>query len=196
LQRIHDALTLAQELSHPFSLIYALSFAAMLHQYRREEQLTQERAEAVIRLCTDRGSLTWLGLSTIWWGWALNEQGQREEGLAQMHQGFAITQATGIELGRSRNLALLAEAYGKVGQVEEGLAVLAEALALVDRTREQFYEAELYRLKGELTLQQESQKSKVKKQKSKVKSPKTQIPKPKSQLPHWSGSGGVFSQSY
>ena len=54
---------------------------------------------------------------------------------------------------RPHFLALLAEAYGKVGQTEEGLSVLAEALALVDKTGERYYEAELYRLKGELTLQ-------------------------------------------
>jgi predicted ATPase len=47
----------------------------------------------------------------------------------------------------------LAEAYGKVGQVEEGLSALAEALAVTHKTGERYYEAELYRLKGQLTLQ-------------------------------------------
>ena len=60
----------------------------------------------------------------------------------------------GQRLDRPYYLALLAEAYGKVGQTEEGLTVLAEALAVVDKTGERCYEAELYRLKGELTLQQ------------------------------------------
>ena len=55
LQRIHEALTLAQELSHPFSLAYALSYAAMLHQFRREGQAAQERAEAKITLSTEQG---------------------------------------------------------------------------------------------------------------------------------------------
>jgi predicted ATPase len=54
---------------------------------------------------------------------------------------------------RSHFLALLAEAYGKVGRAEEGLAALVEALAQVEKTGERWYEAELYRLKGELTLQ-------------------------------------------
>ena len=54
---------------------------------------------------------------------------------------------------RSYYLALLAEACGKVGQAEEGLNALAEALLMVDRTGERYYEAELYRLKGELSLQ-------------------------------------------
>ena len=88
--------------------------------------------------------------------WALAEQGQGEEGIAQLRQGLAAHQATGEEIVRSHFLALLAEAYGKVGQPREGLAVLTEALAMADRTEERFYEAELYRLKGELTLAQSS----------------------------------------
>src|SRR5262249_61978620 len=61
--------------------------------------------------------------------------------------------AMGHESGRSSLLALLAATYGKAGQAEEGLNTLAEALAVVDKTGERFYEAEVYRLKGELTLQ-------------------------------------------
>jgi predicted ATPase len=62
----------------------------------------------------------------------------------------------GTELSQSYLLALLAETYGKIGQIEEGLAVLAEALVAVHRTGEHFWEAELYRLKGELALAQSS----------------------------------------
>ena len=85
-------------------------------------------------------------------GWALAVQGQ-EEGIAQIRQGLAALRATGGEVSRPYFLALLAEAYGKVGQAEEGLTALAEALAQVDKTGERYYEAELYRLKGQLTLQ-------------------------------------------
>ena len=61
-------------------------------------------------------------------------------------------------------LGHLAEAYGKVGQIEEGLTLLVEALAHVHRTGERFCEAALYRLKGELTLKQ----SKVQRPRSEV----------------------------
>jgi predicted ATPase len=59
-------------------------------------------------------------------------------------------------MGRPHFLALLAEAYGKVGEAKQGLTTLAEALAQVKKTGERWYEAELYRLKGELTLQREA----------------------------------------
>ncbi len=163
LKRIREALTLAQEFSHPYNLAYVLICAASHHQFRREGQLARERAEAVMTLSSEQGFPLYLALGTIVQGWALAEQGQAEEGIAQMQQGLAAWRATGAELFRPRGLALLAEAYGKMGQAEEGLTVLAEALAAMNKSRERWYEAELYRLKGELTLQ-----SKVPGQKSKV----------------------------
>jgi predicted ATPase len=134
-------------------LAFALYFAAVLHQLRQEGQAAQERAEAAITLSAEQGFSYWLVLGPILRGWALAEQGQGEEGIAQMHQGLAAYRATGAETLRPYYLALLAEAYGIVGQVEEGLNTLAEALDLVNKTGERMYEAELYRLKGELTLQ-------------------------------------------
>ena len=86
-------------------------------------------------------------------GWVLSEQGQGEEGILQIHKGLAAFRATGAGIALPFYLALLATAYEKVGQVEEGLSVLAEALAVVDRNGERIYEAELHRLKGELLLQ-------------------------------------------
>ncbi len=147
------ALTLAQELSHPHSLALALHYAAWIHQYRREGQATQKRAEELIALSNEQG-FPFLGAwGTMYRGWALTQQGQEEEGITQMRQGFAASRATGAGVGQPYWLALLAEAYGKARQVEEGLPLLAEALAVVDKTGERFYEAELHRLKGALTLQ-------------------------------------------
>jgi predicted ATPase len=154
LKRIHEALTLAQELSHPFSLVYALSSAAHLHLYRREGQVTQERVEAAMTLATGQGFAFWVAHGTILRGWVLAAQGQGEEGIAQMRQGLAAYRATGAEVGRPYWLAQLAGVSGKAGQAEEGLSVLAEALALVETTGERRGEAELYRFRGELLLMQ------------------------------------------
>jgi predicted ATPase len=72
--------------------------------------------------------------------------------MVQMRQGLTALQATGGDVRRPLFLALLAEAYGGIGQIEEGLNVLAEALAAAEKTGGRFYEAELYRLKGELLV--------------------------------------------
>jgi predicted ATPase len=156
LQRSQEALTLAQELSHPHSLAFALGFTAELHQRRRDRQAAQEQAEALITLATEQGLSFWLARGIIIQGWVLSEQGQGEEGIAQTRRGLTAYRTTGAVLWRSYHLALLAEAYGGIGQPKEGLTVLDEALAFFDKTGERVYEAEVYRLKGELTLQQSS----------------------------------------
>ena len=153
----HEALSLARELAHPFSVAFAQCFAAWVHQHRREGQATQDWAEAAITLSTEHGFANWLAWGTIVWGWALAQQGQGEEGIASMRHGMSRLQAAGAELQRSHFLFLLVDAYGKVGRAEEGLVLLAEALAWVDKTGERWWEAELCRLKGELTLQVEGQ---------------------------------------
>jgi predicted ATPase len=89
-------------------------------------------------------------------GWALAIQGHGTQGLAQMQQGLAAWRAMGIEQSRPYCYAYLAAIYGMVGQPEAGLQVLAEALATVRMTGEDLFESELYRLQGELLLQQAS----------------------------------------
>ena len=154
LQSAHEALTLAQKLSHPYSLGLALGWAILLHLCRRENRALQERVEEMSMLSTEQGFTQWLAGSTVHRGWALLEHGQGEEGVAQIHQGVAAWQATGAELLQPYHLALLAEGYRRRGQTAEGLTLLSEGLAAVEKTGERFYEAELHRLQGELLLQQ------------------------------------------
>jgi predicted ATPase len=158
LQSTNEALTLAQELTHPFSEAFALALAALVHQFRREGQAVQEHAEAVIAVSTEQGFPHWLAYGTILRGWALTAQGEAAEGITQIHQGLAAYRTTGAEVHRPYFLSLLAEAYGEVGQPEEGLTVLVEALDTVKKTEERNWEAELHRRKGELLLMQQGQK--------------------------------------
>ena len=160
LQWSHEALRLARELAHPFSLGFALFLTSWVPQFRREGSLTHERAEAAIALAAEHGFAVFGAGGTIFRGWALaarsSERGPgqapREEGIAQIQQGLAAWRATGAEALRPYYLALLAEACGKGRQVAEGLHLLAEALAVADDTGECRWDAELYRLKGELLL--------------------------------------------
>jgi predicted ATPase len=112
------------------------------------------QAEAAITLATAQGFAQWLTRGTVLRGWALARQGQGEAGMAEMHQGLAADLATGSTLWQPYYLVLLAEAYGAGGRAAEGLAVLAEALAMMDTTEARIYEAELSRLKGALLLHQ------------------------------------------
>lgn len=155
IRKSQEALIRARELSHPFSLAFALHWAAVLHLNLREARTTQEQAEMLIALSTEQGFSLWRVWGIILQSWALAEQGQVEEGIMLTRQGLTAYRATGGEVWLPYFLSLLAEAHGKTGQTEKGLTVLVEALSAVDRTGERMYEAELYRLKGELLLVQE-----------------------------------------
>jgi predicted ATPase len=95
----------------------------------------------------------WGAHGTLVRGWALAEQGQAEEGIAHLRHALDVLQTLGFHLLRPYNFGLLAEALGKAGRAQEGLTVLGEALATARRTEDRSHEAELYRLKGEFTLE-------------------------------------------
>lgn len=161
LTQSHEALTLAQELSHPLSQALALAYAAMLQQFRRDDQAAYELAEATKRLCTEHGFMYYLAWATILQGWALVRQEHDETGIAQMGQGLAALQDTGAKRSWAYYCALLAETYGNSGEPNEGLRILTDAFDHVQRTGECWWEAELYRLKGELLLQAASRRRKA-----------------------------------
>jgi predicted ATPase len=147
-------LALAQELSHPFSQAIVLAYAAMLHQFCRDIPATRELAEATIALCTEHGFTYYLAWATIMQGWAQAVQEQSVAGIFQIHQGLSALHTTGGCARYHYYRALLAEAYAGVGQIDKACSTLTEAFADMQDTGECWWEAELYRLKGELWLLQ------------------------------------------
>jgi predicted ATPase len=147
-----EALSLAHELSHPFTLAFAFWGIAQLNQYRREVQATLEQTEATIALSNEQDFPVWVEYGTPLRAWTLVMQGRTEEGIAQIRKIMA-NKPTGITNANwPMFYALLVQAYEAAGQTEEGLDMVADALALVEKTGFRFYEAELHRLKGELLL--------------------------------------------
>ncbi|MGH7839660.1 MAG: AAA family ATPase, partial [Candidatus Binataceae bacterium] len=154
LGRNAEAVTLARKLVHPSSLAAALNFGGVVHQLCRDEGAVRECADASIALSTEQEFALWKPWGMMLRGWATTERGGLDEGIAQISEGVTAYRATGAEVMVPYFLGLLAEAYGKTGRTADGLSVLAEAQTVIDRGRERWWEAELYRLKGELTLVQ------------------------------------------
>ena len=89
LTRNEEAVTLAQQMAHPFSLSFALSLAAIFHQFRREVRAAQERAEAAMQpRHRNRDFPYWMAVGAILRGWALAHQGQAQEGIEQITPGL------------------------------------------------------------------------------------------------------------
>ncbi len=150
LKASQEAVTLADGLSHPFSMGYALCMGALVHQFCGRNQETYELAEAASTLCTEHRIPFWLAWGPILSGWALTARGEKEEGIKRIRVGLAAYSATQAEIARPMFLALLADSCRKGKQVGDGLATVNEALEGVHRTEDRFGEPELHRLKGEL----------------------------------------------
>jgi class 3 adenylate cyclase/predicted ATPase len=156
LARCHEALTMAQRLSHPFSLAYVLTWVAMLYNHCQPLQNTREWADTAVTFSKEQGFPFWYTQGDVLQGWLVAEQGQYADGISQMRQGLADMQAVGTEVIQSYDLGLLARAYDKVGQPEEGLMCIEQALTRLEANDERWPEAELHRIKGELLLQRAS----------------------------------------
>jgi class 3 adenylate cyclase/tetratricopeptide (TPR) repeat protein len=173
-------LTLARTLAHRFSLAFALNIAATVYLIRGDWQLASTLGTEAISLCAEQGFPVWLAYAKILVGWLGVRQGRGEEYLTQMLHGVAAWQATGAEASRTFLLSLVAGAYGRTEQPEQGIQILDEALELAQTNGELYCLAELWRLKGMLTLQEARQKAKGKRQKAKIK-PSLQHPTPSTQ---------------
>jgi predicted ATPase len=150
--RGHEMVRYAQELQHAFSLARAQSSVMVLHKLRGEAGATREWAEANLTLIAEQGFEELVTNTMFTRGWALAMQGQHAEGIAAMHQGLAARRAMGVGVSLAEFPARLGEAYGRIGQAEEGLRLLADALTVMDKAP--WYAAEVHRIQGELLLQQ------------------------------------------
>jgi class 3 adenylate cyclase/predicted ATPase len=153
LRSIAHSRSLAQEVAYPYSQALALMHSSIINYLRREAHAAQEHAEACIALSTEQGFPQYFASCTLTRGWALSERRQEHDAISAMHQVIITMKAAGLKSMIPYSQAILAEVYGKAGQTEPGLTLVTEALALVNQTEGRWYEAELYRLKGELTLQ-------------------------------------------
>ncbi|MGH8005702.1 MAG: tetratricopeptide repeat protein [Candidatus Binatia bacterium] len=152
LKRSQESLTLAKKLSHLPSLAFALHYAVLTNQFRRESQTAYKQAEELINFAREQGFPFWLTMAMIVQGAERARLEFGNDGIRQIQQGITAFRATGAAIAETYWLALLAEAYGENKQPEEELRVLAEALVVVNTRDERNWEPELYRLKGELTL--------------------------------------------
>ena len=153
LARAQDGLALANELAHPFSEAFALVGASLIARLRRDSRKGYDNAEAAVILSSEHGFPSWLALGTLLRGSALMALGQKREGIVQLRQGIKNWRAIGTELFMPFYLALLAEGYRGLNQIGGAFDALKEGWEVIEQTDEQWWNAELNRLKGELLWQ-------------------------------------------
>ena len=149
-QKCEEALILARKLAHPFSLGYALNYAILICNDRRDHMMAQIFLDEALALSRRQESPYWLNISLLL-QWCLQvEPREIEAETVHIRADMRMYESMHQDVYRPYLLALLAQAQVRAGNVEQGLATLDEALATTKHHGDHWYDAELHRLKGDL----------------------------------------------
>ncbi|HEX2689543.1 MAG TPA: protein kinase, partial [Kofleriaceae bacterium] len=145
-----DALALAKRVAHPLTTVFALSEMAMIHCYRGEYETAKETADKAIRLSVTHKLPLWLAWANIMAGWARSGLGDYNSGVSQLKEGLAGWKGSGARAGMTFFPMVTAECCRRAGWLGQAVELVAEAAEIVSTNDEHYYEAELFRVQGEL----------------------------------------------
>jgi class 3 adenylate cyclase/tetratricopeptide (TPR) repeat protein len=152
LQHCQETIAHARALTHRFSLAFALNVAATVYALRGAWEEAYVLVTEGLALCEEQGFPVWLAYAQVLHGWMGVQQGDGTRALAELHHGIVAWEKTGAKILRPFLLALKGQACRRLGQTQEGMQAIEEALEIVNRSEEQFCTAELWRLQGEFVL--------------------------------------------
>jgi predicted ATPase len=150
-----DALAYAEEIKHANTQGVALCLAgSLLSELVHDMSATRHFAATAVSLSQERGLALWLATGSVYSAWATAQRARAAQAVAAMTKAIESVRGLGTLLMAPHFLGLLAEMHAAAGQPNAGLAVVTEALAMMGDTGETVWEADLYRIEGELRLAQ------------------------------------------
>ena len=152
IQRSEEMLALAQKLSHPFSLAYAFNCKAWFALYSKQVTKALQAADALMAVAVENEFPFFIMLSNLIRAWVAIQLDQPEQAINQIEETLKMWKSVGAVLARHCHLTFLAEGYAKAGKPTVALEILAKCVDEIERTKECFWESEVYRLKGEFLL--------------------------------------------
>jgi tetratricopeptide (TPR) repeat protein len=127
-----------------------LLYAAQLYQNLRQPEKAKEHGQACIAICDEHAIQLERAWVECWYGWAIAELGDTDHGLSLARKALDTQVSIGAQVARGYSQAVRAEALWHAGRTEEGLEAVEDGLTVSKQNGEPFYDADLWRLKGEL----------------------------------------------
>ncbi len=150
LNHINEAVRLARELNHPYSIAASLTHLAWIHTLRGEPAMAAQSAEEGFQLSSEAGFPFHVAHAKTFRGWTLCEQGSVEQGIREIQDGMEMYRRTGATVENPFKAILLADALAKTGRFDLGMVTLDNARTGIEKDAPIFCEAEIYRERGEL----------------------------------------------
>jgi len=145
-QRRAQLIERGRQVDHGFSLAFSLYFAGIADALLGESPETLP----LIDRCEENGFEFGLAAAKMLHGVRLALDGRHDEAIASLRRGLEEYRGHGQEQGSTFYFVRLADAYGKAGKRGAGLEILARTLTFIEESDERWYEAELFRVQGEL----------------------------------------------
>lgn len=152
-RRAVDAIDLARELNHPYSITYALFHSGLLNMWLKNYEVTRDSAQEVLELAEAHGFQIWSAVGSCLLGASLVGTGLRDKGLTLIDQGIQAYQGLKTPpVFWPLLLHLSAGAYGMASRPQDGLRLMNEAIDIASTSSAKTLASEFFILKSSLLL--------------------------------------------
>jgi class 3 adenylate cyclase/predicted ATPase len=146
------ALEAAREIGQAASLMYALLVASITHVICGNYAAANALVDELIALTDQTASLFWGAWAVMQRGCILALTGKASDAVQTITSGVTAWRSTGSTAMMPSYLSYLARAHAELGQFDDAMRCIGEAITTVETTKERWFEAEANRIAGEIAL--------------------------------------------
>jgi class 3 adenylate cyclase/predicted ATPase len=147
---IDDAVHDAREFKHAATLMYALTYNSIVNALRRD--VAKAQADELSALADEKGALFWKASGGLVKSWLFVLTGRASDAITSFTSAIAMFRSTGATIFLPLFLSMLGSAFAEVRQFDQARRCIREAMALAAASGERWFDAETYRIAGEIEL--------------------------------------------
>jgi len=152
LEHSSEAVKRARSQGEPFTLTFAIVFAACVHMTLNSDQDISEILDEARELTDKHGFAHWKAVLKVLLGQLAIAKGRQSPGLTLVEEGCEQLRDEGSTVNLPWSISIAARAYALANEPNQALMCLGEATTLARETGEHHWLAELHRMKGEMLL--------------------------------------------
>jgi class 3 adenylate cyclase/predicted ATPase len=147
-----QALKDAREIGQAATLMYALHFTSLTHMHCGNYAAANALADEVVALANEKGLFFWKAIGILNQRYVLPLTGKAADAVQMIASGITALRTTGATFRMPLSLSYLARAYAELGQFNDAWRCIAEAITVIETTKETWFEADIRRVAGEIAL--------------------------------------------
>ena len=147
---IDRALSQAREFKHAATLMYALTYNSIVNALRRD--IAKAQPDELIALAGEKGAVFWKASGGLVKSWLFLLTGRASEAVTSFSSAIAMSRSTGATIFVPLFLSMLGSAFAELRQFDQARRCIGEAMALGEASGERWFDAEIYRIAGEIEL--------------------------------------------